>query len=1164
MTYMKQRFALFMALLVSFVLEGQVNVSITVNDAVTSTTCTDGIFGGGPDIVWAVNVQNEGWVNYPAQGDCFTAIPNLQYQETYDCPSNVPNEIELCFKVFENDGIVLPPLSCEIVERCSETICQNVLLPTFGNMREDSLQLGGDLESEGMLYYTANVDGVNNDRICNAVPLGMLDGVGTIGDKDNIGFNNICGTNTGDPNPAFDGSISNTFSNDKGVWFTFNSGDNPSGLISVNAVSDPLNVGDPMVLQIAIYSTTNNTCSGFPRLRSVAIEQNMSGSVQTLLECPSANTNYYILVDGDAGSTETLFGHFGLEVENVDVTEAADRVCDAPDLGVVPEGGALVSGTYSNFCANRITDPSVSNFTIERSVWFSFVAPSSGHVIIDGVGDPTYKALDVQLALFESSGTGCSGPFREVGSQYDAADRDETLQLSCLFPGQRYYLMVDGGIDFDGIFNLTVSDAGDITPRTTIDTILCAGETLPVGNNIYSTTGSFIDTINLGGGCDSIIFSDVTVLPPLEVQVEQTKIAFGEGEPNGIAALTINGGTGNYDIAWCNGETSVTAMALVGGDNCCVTVTDDNGCSVEVCLEVEFTDEIIPTAESDPLACFGDDNGEIRFSAVNGTAPYTYSWQKTDNSLNGDGSLTADGELATLADLTAGDYLINISDAFDDTSFTVSVVQPDLVVVELIQQQNASCFGVCDGVIEVNVVGGVPPYQLQWNTGATTTRIDGLCANIGDSYFLTVTDANGCGGIFSTVITEPLEFVVTALEQKAVSCFGGLDGEATISLQNGTATAIAWSTGQGGEIISGLPAGSYTVTVTNTDGCQGIGTTQITQPNAPVGVSISVNNPISCAGDQDGILRAIATGPAESYTYTWNTGSDREVASDLGTGNYQVSVRNEKGCRAEADFFLPEPSPLSAVLDKKDLTCLDPPNGGEIYIDQVNGGTPDYVYAVDDGLFQTPTIFQQLEEGAYTVTIQDLAGCELRMPIEVLGPPVLTVDLGEDQIVSLGDSVLLSPMANSQTVVYTWKDLDGIVAEGDNIWLKPTFTRQYTIDAFDTETSCRASDQIVIQVDKSRKVFIPNVFDPSSLQGNELFQIYTGVGVTAIKSFKIFTRSGDQVFERMNFSPNATDAGWDGTFRNQPVNTGVYVYFAEVEFVDGLTEIFSGDVLLLR
>ena len=94
----------------------------------------------------------------------------------------MPNDLEVCFKVFENDGLVLPPLSCEITETCSETICQNILLPTFGNTRPDSLVLGGNLESTGTLYYDVSVDGVNNDRICNAVPLCTLSGVQVIGD----------------------------------------------------------------------------------------------------------------------------------------------------------------------------------------------------------------------------------------------------------------------------------------------------------------------------------------------------------------------------------------------------------------------------------------------------------------------------------------------------------------------------------------------------------------------------------------------------------------------------------------------------------------------------------------------------------------------------------------------------------------------------------------------------------------------------------------------------------------------------------------------------------------------------------------------------------------------------------------------------------------------
>lgn len=1163
MTLMKQCFCLLTALYFPFFLMGQVNVSIVINDAITSTTCEDGFLGGAPDLLWAVNIENEAWVNYPAEGDCFTPLPNQQFSREFPCVGDLPNQVEICFKAFENDGIVFSPISCEIVETCAETICANILLPNVGVTKEDSLSLPDGLTSGGTLYYTIAVDGIDNDRICDAVDLGTLSTAGFIGDMNTIGFNNLCGTNTGDPNPAFDGSISNTFSNDKGVWFSFNSGDTPSGLISIETITDPLGVGDPMVLQVAVYGTTNNSCSGFPRLKAVAVERDNSGYIRTLLECPTPNTNYYILIDGDAGSLETLFGHFGIQIENVEVTEAANRICDASDLGTITENGEITTARFSNFCANRIADPTNSSFTIEKSVWFSFVAPASGHILVEGISDATYKPLDMQLALYESSDGSCNGFLNEVASQYDDEDPNENMEVSCLYGGQTYFLLVDGGIDFDGLFSLRLTDAGDITPITTIDTTLCAGSVLAVGNNIYESTGNFIDTIPLFGGCDSIVFSNLVVLPPLTIAVEQTMVAIGEGAANGIAQVEVAGGTGNYTIEWCNGESTAEATALVGGINCCVTVTDDNGCMIQECIDVDFTDEIIPMVQSNVLACFGDTDGMISFSAANGFPPYDYTWQKADNSNNGAGSLASDGESVSLENLTAGDYLIHISDPFDDTTFTVSILQPDLLLVDLVSQQNASCFGFCDGEVEVAISGGTAPYQLSWNSGASTLLITDLCARP-EPYSLTVTDANGCQANFSTVVTEPLEFILSASEKKAVSCFGGLDGEAEISVENGEIASILWNTGQTSIVATGLPLGNYQVSVTNTDGCESTTSVQISQPSAPVRVKVEVNNPISCAGDQDGILKAVVEGPGENFFYDWSSGSEQIVATDLSSGTYQLNVRNEKGCSAQAEFFLAEPLPLSASVSKKDLTCLDPPNGGAIYIDQVAGGTPDYVYSINGGLFQMPTEFQQLEAGVYEVTVQDLAGCEFRVGTSVEPPPVLLVDLGEDLTISLGDSVLIMPTANSQTVTYNWKDLDGVFAEGDNVWLKPTFTKQYTIDAFDTETSCTATDDIVIQVDRTRKVFIPNAFNPASDGGNERLRIYNGVGVVGIKSFRVFTRSGDQVFEQLNFMPNDSEVGWDGTFRGQAMNTGVYVYFAEIEFVDGLTEVFRGDVLLMR
>jgi hypothetical protein len=138
----------------------------------------------------------------------------------------------------------------------------------------------------------------------------------------------------------------------------------------------------------------------------------------------------------------------------------------------------------------------------------------------------------MQLALYESNDGTCNGFLNEVDSQYDSQAPDESMEVSCLYGGETYFLLVDGGIDFDGLFSLRLTDAGDITPITMIDTILCAGTVLAVGSNVYESSGSFVDTIPLFGGCDSIVFSNLVVLPPLTLEVEQTMVAIGEGAAN--------------------------------------------------------------------------------------------------------------------------------------------------------------------------------------------------------------------------------------------------------------------------------------------------------------------------------------------------------------------------------------------------------------------------------------------------------------------------------------------------------------------------------------------------------------------------------------------------------------------------------------------------------
>ena len=114
------------------------------------------------------------------------------------------------------------------------------------------------------------------------------------------------------------------------------------------------------------------------------------------------------------------------------------------------------------------------------------------------------------------------------------------------------------------------------------------------------------------------------------------------------------------------------------------------------------------------------------------------------------------------------------------------------------------------------------------------------------------------------------------------------------------------------------------------------------------------------------------------------------------------------------------------------------------------------------------------------------------------------------------------------------------------------------------EDNCTAEDQIIVRVKKERLVYIPSGFAPDGDPQNSVFMIYAGRGVVEVKKFLVFDRWGESVFEGFNFQPNDPGFGWDGTLKGEKMNPAVFVYMAEIEFADGSTELYKGDVTLWR
>lgn len=1142
----------------------QANLSVTVTGGSSTTSCTD-FLGLPPDPLIQVRINDTFWETY-GYTNCSPDFPNVQFDTTFNCPSQAFSQIQVCLRVIENDPI--NPFNCEIIpDDCVEEICDNFMLPIPGASLDYTLAIPAGGTGGGEVNFTINTTddftGGVNDFICTAIDFGMLPSGGMVGDASADAFNNYCGSNTGDPTSlSFEGV--NVFNN-RGVWYQFTTSDKPGSEILIRATSS---LTDIIGLQLAMFGSDGD-CQGNLTLMGLAGD-NADLDEFISLECPDLmpNTTYYVLVDSFSDIDEEKEGRFSLEIIDGGSLEAGDLRCEAVDLGQIPDNSMLEPITsYSNICATATGDPNASSFLVEQGVFFTFQAPASGNISIQAISDAAgIDPIALEMTLFASHNNACNGLFSEVFSTTTTQTDGLTLTAPCLEANQSYWLMVDGETsNVDGIFDLRIEDMGELLIETAIDTTICAGQSVVVGNDTYSSSGEYTNVFTLPSGCDSTVYTTLQVLAPLTTTTMNEFPAFGEGEPNGEASVSAEGGDGNYTYLWSDGQTTAHATDLIGGEEYCVTVTDATGCMAIDCIIIEFITDIIPTVQNDVVDCNGDTDGQLVISAMRGEPPYTYEWANVDNpALNGAGVIASPGELAIIDNLPAGEYSIFFTDEDplnQDTTVVGIVSEPLPILITPVAMVNASCFSECDGNLEVQISGGNGDYQLDWSNGQTANFIDNLCAG---TYSLTVTDSNGCTETTDMVIDEPQEFIATATEVQAVSCFAGTDGQALVTT-NGNPMEYIWSTGDTTSSVEGLAAGMYFVTVTNEDRCTDETQITITEPEAPVQVAIALQNAITCNGGSDGELTTTVSGSGDVFSFVWNDGRTTPDLIGVGAGQYEVTVSNENGCEATATFTLTEPDLIAMSLSARDITCEDNFNDGAITIDVVSGGIPPYEFSVDGSFYSSSMEIANLEEGSYDVRVRDGIGCEMIFSATVLGPPEITVDLGDDFILQLGKPFNLEAITNAGDPVFTWKTPDSLNCidfNCESISVSPLETTTYTVTVFDEATLCSATDEITINVRKDRKVYIPNAFSPREAGPNEKFLVFGGPDVERVETFKIFDRNGALMFERNNIDPNNPGEGWDGTFRGQALRPGVFVWFAEVTFIDGYREIYKGDVTL--
>ncbi|WP_420388274.1 PKD domain-containing protein [Roseivirga sp.] len=750
--------------------------------------------------------------------------------------------------------------------------------------------------------------------------------------------------------------------------------------------------------------------------------------------------DYDVTVTDDNGCTATT---------SVTITQPAVLALSTSQVNVLCNGDATGSidltvsggtGSYSFAWSNGQTTEDLSG--LPAGDYDVIVTDDNGctETVTVTITQPAVLALSVipsdVLCNGEATGsvdltvTGGAG-----GYTYDWDNGANTEDLSGVAAGT-YEVIVTDANGCTATISTTVNEPAALSISATQVDVLCNGDATGsidltvsggAGGNTYLwsngvtsqdlnnlTAGSYSVTVTDANGCTAS--TSVTINEPsaLTVSTTSTNVTC-QGDGDGTIDLTVSGGTGAYTYFWNSGATSQD-LSNLGPGTYSVTVTDDNGCTATTSVTINEPDALSLSIASTNVLCNGEANGTIDLTVTGGTGPFTYSWS------NGAGT-------EDLTGLSANTYIVNVTDANGCIASTSVVISEPAVLSLSTSKTDVLCNGAATGDIDLSVSGGSVGYSYLWSNGATTQDLNNVVAG---TYSVTVTDANGCTASTSVTITEPTALTLSST-QTNVSCKGDNDGSIDLSVTGGTgAYSFSWSNGATSEDISALVAGSYTVTVTDGNGCTATTTISITEPATLISASYTQVN-VLCNGDATGSIDLTVSNATAPISYAWSNGAVTEDLTNISAGTYDVTITDALGCITVSNIVITEPTALALVATKTDIDCNGNTNGS---IDlSVSGGVGPYTYAWTNGASSED--ISGLAANLYSVTVTDANGCTASTSVTISEPAVLALNTSKVDVTCNGGSdgsIDLSVSGGTAPYSYAWgngettEDLSNIAA----------------------------------------------------------------------------------------------------------------------------------------
>jgi gliding motility-associated-like protein len=848
-----------------------------------------------------------------------------------------------------------------------------------------------------------------------------------------------------------------------------------------------------------------------------------ASTLDSLVVSPTSNTTYSVIVDV-AGCKDTAFLPVVVKALPVVGFSGDTVLCVGETTTITASGGTSYSWNTGSVINNIIVAPSNdTSYSVTVTGANNCIKTGNINVQVNPLPNPTISGTSLicngsTTTLTASGGTsyvwnnGATSPSINVSPIADstylvtATDvngcSDTVSTLVQVISNPTANITSSNGTNFicnGSTVTLTATGGGTYTwnDASTLDSLV-----------VSPTTNTTYNVIVEVGGCSDTAYFAVTVnnLPTALVTGDNT-ICNGES-----TTLTASGGV---SYSWTTGSTSDTTMVSpTTNTTYTVTVTDANGCVNTANSTVTVNALPTPTISGTTAICDGT------FTTLTASGGSSYVWNN--------GSTSPSINVSPIADST---YLVTATDVNGCSDTVSTLVQVISNPTANITSSNGTNF-ICNGsTVTLTATGG---GTYIWNDASTLDSL--VVSPTTNTIYNVIVEVGGC--------SDTAYFAVTVNNLPTALVTGDntiCNGELTTLTASG-GVSYSWTTGSTSDttVVSPTTNTTYTVTVTDANGCVNTANSTVTVNALPV---VTINGAASVCNGQSTTLNA--TG---ANSYVWNTTettSTINVAPTINPTTYQVIGTGVNGCKDSTQFVINViPKPVASITGSSSVcfgnTLALTASGGTTYIWDTGDSTANINVAPIDTIIYTVIVIEN--------------GCADTTSINVNVIPLPIISAYSDTTIIMGQSALLTVASSTP---YSWSPNEAISCTNCSpATVNPKETTTYC--ATTTKNGCPNTSCVTVVVDNvCGSLFVPNAFTPNGDGSNDCVMVYNNCLQEVL--FRVYSRWGVMLFES-----DKIDGCWDGTYNGSEMNTGVYVFTVKATLVNGEEVELKGNVSLFR